>query len=160
MTNLAPLMSSADPTWRTPDNVLEPVRSIAPIGLDPATDSENPTRANMYYTPATSGLVLGWSGFGLVYCNPPYGRVIGPWVERMAWFGNLHETEVIGLVPARVDTAWWQDNIVTAAAICFWRGRLKFKGAKDAAPFPSALAYWGPRPERFREVFGPHGWIP
>lgn len=93
---------------------------------------------------------------GLVYCNPPYSN-LKEWSSKMSAEG-LRGTEIIGLVPSRTDTKWWRD-ITTAAVICFWRGRITFEGAPASAPFPSAIPYWGPTPDRFCEVFGPYGWL-
>lgn len=145
--------------WQTPDNVLDLVRAFAPIGLDPCTTVDNPVRANYFIAPPEDGLVLSWAGLGLVFVNPPYGRALPAWARRMADEG-ARGTEIIGLVPARPDTQWFQTYITTATALLFWRGRLKFKGAKDAAPFPSLLPYWGPRVDQFRAIFGRFGWIP
>lgn len=154
----AALLSSEKMDWQTPDNILELVRVVAPIGLDPCTTQENPTDASVFICPPGDGLRYEWRRSGLVYCNPPYGSALADWARKMAVEGKAW-TEIIGLVPARPDTRWWHSYIVEADAICFWRGRLKFKGAPSAAPFPSALPYWGPRRDRFREVFGPYGWI-
>ncbi len=54
---------------------------------------------------------------------------------------------VVGLVPARTDTAWWQDNIEGIADVVFIRGRLKYGDGKQAAPFPSAIILWWGREE-------------
>lgn len=45
------------------------------------------------------------------------------------------------LLPARTDTRWWQEFIVgnPMASVKFIKGRLKFGGAKNPAPFPSAI---------------------
>jgi hypothetical protein len=45
---------------------------------------------------------------------------------------------VVCLVPARTDTAWWHDYAMKGK-ITFIRGRLKFGGQKNSAPFPSAV---------------------
>lgn len=42
------------------------------------------------------------------------------------------------LLPARTDTAWWWDWCMQGQ-IRFIRGRLKFGGCKNSAPFPSAI---------------------
>lgn len=72
-----------------------------------------------------------------------YGREIGPWVEkarREAERGAL----VVGLLPARTDTAWFHEHVYRAATeIRFLKGRLKFEGAAASAPFPSMIAVWG-----------------
>ena len=45
---------------------------------------------------------------------------------------------MVCLVPARTDTARWFDYCAKGE-IRFIRGRLKFGGSKNAAPFPSAM---------------------
>ena len=57
------------------------------------------------------------------------------------------------LVPARTDTAWWHDWVVGyATEIRFVRGRLKFGGSKNSAPFPSAIVIYDKRPKRYWSV--------
>lgn len=88
------------------------------------------------------GLAHSWVG-ERCYMNPPYGREIGLWVEkarREAERGAL----VVGLLPARTDTAWFHEHVCRAATeIRFLKGRLKFEGAAASAPFPSMIAAWG-----------------
>lgn len=153
--HLTPLMSSARGDWQTPDCVLERVRKVAPIGLDPCTSPENPCGADYCSTPLLGGdgLLADWTAFHapgrLVYCNPPYGRGIGAWVEK-CHDEYMRGGEVIALLPARTDTRWFPWD---AVAICFWRGRLTFKGAPAPAPFPSAVVYWGQRYWAFNDAF-------
>ncbi len=45
-------------------------------------------------------------------------------------------------LPSRTDTRWFHDYVYKKAEIRFIKGRLKFKGAKHSAPFPSMLAVW------------------
>jgi site-specific DNA-methyltransferase (adenine-specific) len=53
--------------------------------------------------------------------------------------GDLGKT-VVFLLPARTDTRWFHDFVLPRAAeIRFIRGRLKFGGSKNAAPFPSMV---------------------
>jgi hypothetical protein len=152
------LMSSENMGWETPDNVLRLVREVfgGDIELDPCTTIANPTKAHRIFTPVTNGLAQAW-GAG-TYLNPPYNREIGPWMAK-ASVSAINGSEVLALVPARTDTAWWQTYVTTANAVCFWRGRLTFRGAPAPAPFPSALPYWGPHPLKFAQVFGRHGWV-
>lgn len=159
-------MSSANPNWETPDSFLDVVRQMGPIGLDPCTTPANPVGAAQFFHPVPcecdcgatgDGLALPWTDRGLVFANPPYGRGLGAWSAKMRDEAK-RGAEIIGLLPARTDTKWWA-AITTADAICFWRGRLKFKGAPSAAPFPSAVPYWGVCPNKFRRVFEKHGWV-
>ena len=48
------------------------------------------------------------------------------------------------LIPARTDTRWWHDYIDgnPNASVHFINGRLKFGGAKNPAPFPSAIVIY------------------
>lgn len=73
---------------------------------------------------------------------PPYGREIGFWVEK-AYRSALGGAIVVCLLPARTDTAWWHDYVLPHAKVHFIRGRIRFVGAKSAAPFPSAVAVFG-----------------
>ena len=155
----AALLSSAKDDWRTPAGLLRLVRQIGPIALDPCSADGSLVHAVREYRldRREDGLRLPWAVGGLVYCNPPYGDVIRPWTRRIAREA-ASGVEIVALLPARVDTAWWRD-VSGAPAICFWRGRLTFIGAPNPATFPSAICYFGPRVERFVEVFAPCGWI-
>ena len=154
-------MKSEKQDWQTPPEFLELVRRVGPIALDPCTTDENPCGAtNAFFTAEYTGLVPDWRAIadgGLIYCNPPYSDM-DAWAAKIADEG-MRGCEIISLTPARTDTRWFR-RMCTADQMCFWRGRIKFVGAKAAAPFPSLVCYWGPRPDRFKEVFGPFGWCP
>lgn len=154
---LAPqLTSSARDNWRTPQHILELVREVRQIGLDPCPDPENPAWVQATFAAgATNGLDLDWTDLTtggaeheLVYCNPPYGHQIADWTSK-AVVEAERGCEIVMLVPARVDTMWFAMIWHHARAICFIRGRLTFEEAEHPAPFPSALAYWGKTPHRF-----------
>lgn len=51
---------------------------------------------------------------------------------------SLSGATVVCLVPARVDTKWWHDYCAKGV-VEFVRGRLKFGGHKNSAPFPCAV---------------------
>jgi hypothetical protein len=173
---LAPLMSSAKDDWQTPPGLLDLVRQVAPIALDPCTTAANPcgaeeiaiarVRMEMPERVHVDGLTLDWATIaerhlGLVYVNPPYGRAIGDWTDKCRNVADDSGISVIALLPARTDTQWWQTDCAPprADAVCFWRGRLTFVGAPAPAPFPSALVYWGPSKFRFADVFAARGAI-
>jgi site-specific DNA-methyltransferase (adenine-specific) len=75
--------------------------------------------------------------------NPPYGRQIKNWVKK-AYLASLEGATVVCLVPARTDTYWWHTYVRRAQEIRFIRGRLKFGGCRNSAPFPSAIAVFRP----------------
>jgi len=165
--------STKRPDWETPDCILE---RLGPIALDPCTKYYNPTNANVYCVASQAeveelarnattadmfgqcfidGLAQPWRRFsmgGLVYCNPPYGRGVGKWLEK-----GLDGCEVIYLLPARTDTKWFHRYSQEFDVGCLINGRLKFKGAKTSAPFPSMLLYRGWRPLWFVDQFADMG---
>jgi phage N-6-adenine-methyltransferase len=163
---LAPLMSSTKMDWQTPDVVLDLVRRVGPIMLDPCTTVDNPVGAKgWYHLPGLDGLALAWPAFsgsfdgvGLIYVNPPYGRSLPAWIKKCAEAAS-NGAEIIALVPARTDTRWFRQVAWSSDAICFWYGRITFVAAPNAAPFPSAVVYWGERRKRFVEAFRNWGWI-
>lgn len=77
-----------------------------------------------------------------VFCNPPYGREIGKWVEKAYQTNKESGDLVVMLLPARTDTKWFHDFIYKKAEIRFVKGRLKFGGSKSGAPFPSMVVIY------------------
>lgn len=43
------------------------------------------------------------------------------------------------LIPSRTDTRWWHSYIEGKAEVRFVKGRLKFGGCNQSAPFPSVV---------------------
>lgn len=70
--------------WLTPLTLIE---KLGAFDLDPAGAPGHPT-ATEVWTPENvgDGLSLQWSG--RVWLNPPYGREMRAWVERLAQHGN------------------------------------------------------------------------
>jgi hypothetical protein len=144
--------------WQTPELVLERVRRVAPIGLDPCTVRSNPTGAEYIRTPSCDpdGLRTNWTEFnGLVYVNPPYIRT---WYDKILkeLFNQVH---IIALIMAKPGAHWFQELIEPCHVVLFWKGRLTFVGAPNSAPFDSAVLYHGPHPDRFRSAFSGCGWM-
>lgn len=107
------------------------------FNLDPCSTDEN-HKCDKYYTIKDDGLSKDWSGHN-VWCNPPYGRNIGKWVEKCYREGCKDNTLVVLLIPARTDTKYFHDYILHRAEIRFIPGRLKFGNSNNSAPFPSML---------------------
>lgn len=137
MSNLAVHYSSATPEWATPPDLFARLdQRYGPFTLDPCATPDN-AKCSTFYTVADDGLSLPWAPHR-VFMNPPYGRVIGRWV-RKAHEESRRGAFVVCLVPARTDTAWWHDHVIPAASVEFLRGRVRFGGARQGAPFPSAV---------------------
>jgi len=88
------------------------------------------------------GLARQWGTSTFV--NPPYGRVIGTWIRKASEQARLGKL-VVCLIPSRTDTRWWHDYVMFAREIRFLKGRLKFGGSKNSAPFPSAVVIFDGR---------------
>ena len=99
-------------------------------------------KCESFFTPAQDGLRQDWASS--TWCNPPYGREIGKWVRKARLEAERGNT-VVCLLPARTDTRWFHDYVLDRAEIRFVRGRLKFGGSKNSAPFPSMVAVFRPR---------------
>lgn len=140
------LLSSKKMDWCTPVDFFNELNQEFHFNLDPAATEKSAKCVN-YFTPAEDGLNADWGGFR-VFCNPPYGRQIGKWVQKGYEESRKPGTLVVMLIPARTDTAYFHDYIFGGKAdeVRFLRGRLKFTdeegNAKDAAPFPSAVIVW------------------
>ena len=139
------LLSSVKMDWRTPKDFFQKLDQEFHFGLDAAATSEN-AKCRCFFTPEMNGLSLPWSGYGAVFCNPPYGREIGKWVQK-AYSEHVRGGVTIAmLIPARTDTSYFHDYIYGKAEIRFLRGRLKFEdengAAMNPAPFPSMVVIY------------------
>lgn len=155
------LFSSDKGDWQTPDEILDPLTRWFRVDTDPCAGRDTQIGCSINYrntadTGEDDGLIRPWRG--TCYVNPPYGRTLSSWVERAELAYRRSDCEVIMLLPARTDTQWWQ-SCWKADAVCFWKGRIKFVGAENSAPFPSALVYWGDRVSRFNRAFSDYGHV-
>lgn len=115
------MFSSESTHWETPKDLYIKLNEEFNFNLDPCPIG------------GRGGLSVSWRGLR-VYCNPPYGRGVELWLEKRV------DTEcAVYLLPARTDTRWWHEHAMKANEIRFLRGRLKFGGAKNSAPFPSVV---------------------
>lgn len=153
--------SSDTPEHYTPTGILDAVVAcLGAIDLDPCSNDHDAPNvpAGKHYTAADDGLAQFWHG--KVFMNPPYGREIARWVDKLVTeYEAERVTEAIALVPARTDTDWWERLVDGYKFTCFVHGRLTFIGNEEVAPFPSALVYLGSEPDRFYYAFRSFGRI-
>ena len=104
------MFSSKSEMWETPQAFFDDLNNLFQFTLDACATPEN-AKCERYFTPEMDGLKQEWDG--VVWCNPP----------------------------SRTDTAWFHDYCYNDkyATINFVRGRLKFGGEKNSAPFPSMV---------------------
>lgn len=113
--------------WYTPPEIFHA------LGLEFDLDPASPA-GGVPWVPATrfisaeeDGLATSW--VGRVWLNPPYGRGIARWVDKM-----LEHRDGVLLTFARTDTRWWQHAARAADAICFLSGRVVFIPGSERAP--------------------------
>lgn len=128
--------------WYTPPLVFDALGLIFSIDVAaPPWPAAGWVPAMRRYTVEDDGLSQPWGG--RVWCNPPYGKATGPWIERLADHGWG-----IALVFARTDVRWWHKAVKGRADVLFIEKRLTFlPGAGQLAPGnsggPSVLLAYG-----------------
>lgn len=132
--------SSASDEWSTPDYVWRFMQHIAgKFELDAAATKDNAI-CKHFLGP---GSVLSEDALNVrwlvspVWCNPPYSQVEA-FMQKALHESRMGGVTVVMLVPARTDTKWWHEY-AAKGEVTFLRGRLKFGGQKNSAPFPSAI---------------------
>jgi phage N-6-adenine-methyltransferase len=150
--------SSATDDWATPLGFYRRLHAEFGFVLDVCASKTN-KKTSAYYgldhrRPARrDGLACDWVAEaaalgGAVWLNPPYGDTISKWMAKAAEVAAAGAT-VVCLVPARTDTGWWHDSVMTPEhEVRLVRGRLKFGSGKGSAPFPSAVVVMRPEPSR------------
>jgi len=144
------LFTSNSDEWETPQGLFNELDKEFHFDLDPCATKEN-AKCSIYYTKEEDGLKQDWNIVDLgirfevksVFMNPPYGREIGRWVEKAhkesrRSASRTYGATVVCLLPARTDTKWYHDYCIKGE-IRYIKGRLKFSGMKNSAPFPSMI---------------------
>lgn len=130
------MFSSKTDMWETPKDFFDKLDDEFHFTLDVCATPEN-AKCEKFYTEQDDGLSKPWTG--VVWCNPPYGKGISRWILA-ANAARAAGNTVVMLLPARTDTRWFHDLVLGKAEIRFVRGRLKFGGSNNSAPFPSMVA--------------------
>lgn len=134
------LFSSKETEWETPQDFFDALDAEFHFTLDSCASVTN-HKCDKYFTKDENGLLQDWSG-ETVFCNPPYGKDIRHWVEKCYLESVKNKITIVMLIPARTDTRWFHDFVYHKAEIRFVKGRLKFGGAKNSAPFPSMVVIY------------------
>ena len=104
--------------WLTPPEL---VKKLGVFDLDPCSPINAPfLHAINNFTIEDNGLGKEW--FGRVYMNPPYGKNMDLWLDKLGKHGNG-----IALIFARTETKCFFEKVWDVAdALLFIKGRLKF----------------------------------
>jgi phage N-6-adenine-methyltransferase len=131
--NIGVHFSSETVEWETPRALFDELDSVFNFQLDVCATNQN-HKVSPYFTKADDGLRQRWTTSN--WMNPPYGREIYYWIKK------AHENPLtVCLLPARTDTRWFHEFIYNnpKAELRFLKGRLKFGGCANSAPFPSMI---------------------
>lgn len=139
------LFSSKTSEWETPQRLFDTLAILYDFGLDAAASKTN-AKCSTYITKEQNALNKNWCELSRgkdVWLNPPYGRGIIQWVQK-AYEESQRGCTVVCLLPVRTDTKWFHEWCFNKGEIIFIRGRLKFGGAVNTAPFPSMIVVYSP----------------
>tara|TARA_R100001163_G_scaffold65717_1_gene64228 strand:+ start:2120 stop:2554 length:435 start_codon:yes stop_codon:yes gene_type:complete len=133
------MFSSKTDLWETPVDFFTELDKEFQFTLDVCANEENAKCLN-YYDINDDGLSKNW--IGNIWCNPPYGRDILNWVKKASEeIEKDYCNKIVMLVPSRTDTNWWHKYVINEE-VRFIKGRLKFGGHRNSAPFPSAVVVY------------------
>lgn len=131
--------------WETPQAFFDKLDEEFQFTLDACASKDN-HKVDHYFTKQQDSLKQKWTG--VVWCNPPYGKEIGKWLEKGRESAQGGCT-VVFLIHARTDTRWFHQHVYNVAdEIRFVKGRLKFThkdGTYQSAPFPSMVVIYQPK---------------
>jgi phage N-6-adenine-methyltransferase len=126
------VFASASSEWTMPQTLFTSLDDIFHFETDVCATAAN-AMCGRYYTKEDDGLKQEWRG--VCWCNPPYGRGLGRWVEKACASG----TTVVMLLPAFTSNAWWHDYVIPHGEVIPIRGRLQYGGVSYPAPFSSVI---------------------
>lgn len=129
--------------WPTPWRLFHDLDREFFFTLDVCASARN-AKCRRFYSEADDGLAQPWTGS--CWMNPPFGGA-GRWVERAWRAARLEGATVVCLLPVWSDLGWWHDWAMRANEIRFLRGRLRFEGARGAAPMALCLVIFRPGPD-------------
>jgi ParB family chromosome partitioning protein len=146
--------------WYTPKHIIDKAREVlGHIDLDPASCeyAQKTVQARMYFDKERNGLDLQWRG--RVWLNPPYGRGIRHWINKLVdEYENGEVEQAITIVNNATDVGWFQP--FWDYSICFPTGRVYFERPGSEADSPaqgSAIVYLGKNNGRFAGHFADLG---
>jgi hypothetical protein len=147
--------------WWTPEHILERVRMVFPIDLDPAScdEAQEVVQATRFFTKAEDGLKQDWEGN--TFLNATYSNQT-PWTHKLIMsYQSGTVPQAILLTNGEIGAKWYQLALHHCSAYCSIRGRLKFRsknGTIGTQPrWSSVVFYFGPNIERFFAAFGDLG---
>jgi len=126
-------LSSLTDNWKTPEGF----KGNLPY------DFEDYDPCPFLNTDNRNGLEEEWAT--TTFVNPPYSKLKSTKKGGIGFVEKAHQEALKGktivlLIPARTDTTWFHEIVLkNNYKVSFIKGRLKFSGSKNSAPFPSMV---------------------
>jgi phage N-6-adenine-methyltransferase len=144
MADITACLSTGKDDWETPDDLFNLYNDRYQFVLDAAANESN-HKCPVYFGVgglAPDALEVDWLDYtaGPVWLNPPYSRGLqSKFVAKAASYAG--DLVTVCLLPARTDTRLFHTYIYNQlnVEIEFLKGRVKFVGAAQGAPFPSMI---------------------
>lgn len=151
------MFSKKSDEWQTPQDLFDTLDvEFGGFDVDAAATRENAQCPGWFGPGGVHEDALAVADWGRADCpatvwlNPPYSRC-REFIAKAAEQG-LRGNTVVCLVPSRTDTRWWHDYVWDrekhqtrpGVEVRFLKGRLRFVGAGNCAPFPSVIIIFRP----------------
>lgn len=150
--------------WCSPPEIADPLEEFyeGPVGIDPCSNERSIIRTTLALT--CGGLIRSWrTPQRTGYQNDPYSQA-DAWTEKMlSELASGYLREHIRLSMFSCSSKWWarqctvpkrNPRILALKRIAFLDPFASEAGMRRmSCRFEPALAYFGPRPERFTKVF-------
>jgi phage N-6-adenine-methyltransferase len=137
--------TSKSTIWATPDALALALNQEFDFTIDVAAHVGN-AKVDRFFDKDSDALAQSWAG-ERVFCNPPYGRDLGRWVEKAMHESQEHGALVVMVLPARTSTIWFHRYCLPHAEVRFLKGRLSFTlggSGRSEAPFASMVVIFRP----------------
>ena len=136
-------MSSRTDKWGTPTDVFKRLDEKFHFDVDVCADETN-HKCEVYFNEEQDGLKQDWTKYNSVYMNPPYGRHMYAWMEKIYKTSREGGGTCVCCIPCRTD-AKWMYFVMMASEVWLIKGRLHYNDSKDGAPFPSCIVIYRPK---------------
>lgn len=108
--------------WRTPPPLFDYLDKLYHFEVDAAADESNHLCEEWYGPGGSREDGLSWEPWGgPAWCNPPYGKGLDLWVEKMISSDHL----VVALLPNFTESRWFY-LLQSKAWLWFLKGRVPF----------------------------------
>src|SRR5690349_25084011 len=101
------IIHPASERWMTPPEIFDPLMQEFNFDLDAAADLHTKRVAHYLRNALAPD---SWSG-SVVWMNPPYGRMLEPFVRRAAQEAK-RGIIIVALIPFRCRAAWWHECVI------------------------------------------------